>query len=456
MTSQSLNLSVGLSEVFILNQDMKYDPSSVATAKKWIDTNNIVSTRKNKTIYVIKATNDWQANVNSKDVKFFGADNLDQWGTFVPPASASDPLNATLNTTIEIYGNFTGNFVGTSGSLISNLIYGNAGLNTVHANLKGNINVSSSLKFFTANVIEGIAPGLPTSINGVNVDPRTANITLLQANVSASTYNWNRLINANVNTNVVVNASTDPCDITGNAVGNVTAVGDAMNNELYRHQFSLKTNPDAVNLKSYNPIYMVRLERFGRNSTVSDASLSGSLFATKFTSAFYANVANIAPDNIVYSNSLTNLSNISITGNINGNRLTVMNGNYNGNVHLLTPDANVQNISSSFNDRYSLETNVILPEDTISGNLQATSGTTTLFKDEKASFVQANIVNASFGVFLQGNVNLNSDKILLNGTDYTVVSSNTVFVNDTSNSAMTEKNPKIVTVFGSSLSDIIG
>ena len=57
MTITSLQSSVllmGSSSNYVLNANMQYDSGSVSTLKKWLDTDNIFSTRKNKTIYVRK------------------------------------------------------------------------------------------------------------------------------------------------------------------------------------------------------------------------------------------------------------------------------------------------------------------------------------------------------------------------------------------------------------------
>jgi hypothetical protein len=42
---------MGSSSNYVLNANMQYDSGSVSTLKKWLDTDNIFSTRKNKTIY---------------------------------------------------------------------------------------------------------------------------------------------------------------------------------------------------------------------------------------------------------------------------------------------------------------------------------------------------------------------------------------------------------------------
>lgn len=441
MPSTSLDLEVGSSQIFILNESMQYDPSSVASLKKWIDTDYIVSTRKNKTIYVVKALNNWQANVNTKNAVFFGSTGLDQWAGFATDDTRPDPLNGTFEST-PIYGDINSNVLGVAGSLNNGMSYNS----NVQVALSGSINVSSNLTYFSGNATLALAPGLPTQLNGANVDARTANITLLQANVAGSTYNWNRLVNANINGNVVVNASCDPCDTTGVAIAlpNTFLSGNATTNELYRHQFSLKTNDDAEKVKSHNPIYLVRLERFGKNRTVTN-SLSGSLFASKFTDAFYSNVANIAADNMIYSNSLTNCSKIEIMGNIQSNKVNVINSQFSSSQVL---GNNTQNVSTNFNTYYSVEINDEKDADMVQGNIQAGE---TFYANEKVFFVQANL-NASVGVFLQGNVNLNANTLILNDEEFTVVNANTVFKSNTSDTSINEQNPKVVTIFGSSLS----
>ena len=434
--STSLNLNMGTSTNFILNSDMQYVPSSVATLKKWVDLDNIVSVRKNKTIYVIKALNAWDAAVNTKNAVFFGANDLEQWAGFASADARATAINVQ-NTSTKIYGNIATNTVGISGSLANGFSYVNA--------LTGNINVNANLNNYSGG---NLTSGFPVSLNGITVDVRTANVNLLQANVTSESYQWNRLINANIASDVLVNASCDPCDTNGNPNRLPNQIGaNALTNELYRHQFSVKTNLNATGINSENPVYMVRLERFGRNTSVSSNSLAGNLYCGQFTTDFYANVANIANDNIVYANSLTNLKNIEITGNLIGNFLTTINGNFAISSNI---SSNVALVPSAFTSEYGLALSTVNSNiDSIQANLRAGAN---LLANDRLTFLQANIAESATGVFLQGNVTLNASKYTLNNNAYVYKNPNDHFVANTDNTTMSERNPKIVSIFGSSIS----
>lgn len=435
MSSTTLELDMGNSQSYILNKDMTYDSSSVSQNKKWVDTDYIISTRKNKTIYVVKAKNDWSGNLNNS--VFFGSSGLSQWAGFATDDNRPDPLNGSVDEPAPIYGNINANLLGISGSLNDGMYY-NTNPNTA---LSGSINVSPNLTYFTGNVTTAIAPGLPSVLYGANVDARTGSTLFNFA--TSSNYNWNRLVNANINGTVVVNASTDPCDTTGAPISlpNTFLSGNAYTNELYRHQFSVKRAVNNNEVKSRNPIYVVRVERFGRNTTVSN-SLNESLFATQFTEAFYSNVANIAADNIIYSNSITNCSKIEISGNIIGSGINIINGNYFANL-----SSNTDLVVSGFTTDYTVSVNQLKAEDMIVGNLRTSLS---LFRNEKVFFVQANL-NANSGVFLQGNVSLDTTSYSILGKNYTVINPNTVFIANTADSTQTEKNPKVISIFGSTL-----
>jgi hypothetical protein len=430
---------MGTSTTVILNSDMQYVQSSVATLKKWVDTDNVISVRKNKTIYVLKALNNWEANESVKKAVFYGVNGVEQWAGFATADDRPTAINVQ-NVNNNIYGNINSNISGISGSLTNDFAYVSTG------RLTGNVNVSSEISFYNG---ADLSTGLPVSLNGVNVDVRTANVNLLMANVAAQSYQWNRLINANIAGNVLVNASTDPCDITGNATGLPGAlVGNAYTNELYRHQFSVKSNLNATGINSENPTYLVRLERFGRNASVNSSVLTGNLFVGQFTHAFYANIANIASDNIVYANSLTNLKNIEITGNLVGNSITTINANFVANTIL---HSNTGLVPSEFNSQYGVSLSTVNNNvDSIQGNLQ-NSGT--LLANERLTFLQANIANSTVGLFLQGNVQLTNDNVVsVNNTQYTYKNPNSHFSANTDNTSMTELNPKVVSIFGSAIS----
>jgi hypothetical protein len=440
----SLNLNMGTSTTVILNSDMQYVQSSVATLKKWVDTDSVISVRKNKTIYVLKAVNDWEAAASVRKAVFYGTDGLEQWAGFATADNRPTALNVQ-NVNNNIYGNINANLSGISGSLTNDFAYVSTG------RLTGNVNVSANLSNYNG---ANLSTGLPISLNGIRVDTRTANVNLLMANVASQSYEWNRLINANIASSVLVNASTDPCDITGTAISLPMQIGaNASTNELYRHQFSVKSNLNATGINSENPTYMVRLERFGRNTTVNSNVLLGNFFIGQFTDAFYTNIANIACDNIVYANSLTNLKNIEITGNLAGNSVTTINGNFVANP--LLSDSNTNLVPSQFDSQYGVSLSTVNSNiDSIQANLRAGQ---TLLQNERITFLQANITNASNGLFLQGNVKLNNgNSVLLNNTLYTYKNPNDHFVANTDSTQMTEFNPKVVSIFGSSLSTSAG
>ena len=126
--------------------------------------------------------------------------------------------------------------------------------------------------------------------------------------------------------------------------------------------------------------------------------------------------------------------------------MNVVNANYSSG----TLSANLEDVSNSFNNQYSVEvTEIVDEEDMIQANLRSGE---TLYADEQVFFIQANLT-ASVGVFLEGNVSLSSNIISLSGTNYTAVNSGNVFIANTDNTAMTEKNPKVVTIFGTLLNE---
>jgi hypothetical protein len=453
----AVSLAMGESKNYVLNANMQYDSGSVPTLKKWLDINNIFSCRKNKTIYVIKAVGSWQANVSYYNAQFYGntgADNngvtnTEQWRGFATNDLRSSALNLIPRT--NIYGNISSNLLsdaGISGSLINGFHYLDNGANS--------INVSANLHNFHGNGNLSTNGGFPSQLNGINVDTRTAQVSLLYSNAQNQTYQWNRLINANIAGNLLVNASCDPCDISGHGVHlpNGSSPGNAYSNELYRHQFAERGNINASGIDLNNPIYMVRLERFGRNISANVSSLAGNVFLSQFTSDFFAHVANHANDNRVYANSNDILKNIEITGSVLQPVPTVINGAFSDNNNGTSGhiSANTHVVPSSFNLEYnvSLNTSVTNP-DSVSELINPSYEY--LNKGDSMNFIQGNIIDAPSGVFLVRNVNVGSNIILKNNASFNHSDAINHFEEDlVNNTNITLSDPKVITIFGSNIS----
>jgi len=433
---------------------MQYDSASVPSLKKWLDIDNVFSCRKNKTIYVLKAVGSWQANVSYYNAQFYGntgADNggftnTEQWRGFATGDVRSSALNLVPRT--NIYGNINSNVlndVGISGSLLNGFNYLDQGANS--------INVSSYLNNFNGNGNLATSGGFPSTINNVNVDTRTAQVSLLYSNSLSNSYQWNRLINANIAGNVLVNASCDPCDINGQA-SNIpqTEYSGAVSNELYRHQFAERGNINASGIDLNNPIYMVRLERFGRNISSSSPGMSGNVFLTQFTKEFFSSVSESACCNRVYANENNILKEIQISGNVQQPTATIINNNFATNNNI---DDNVEPVSSAFDSEYSvtLNSNVLNP-DSVSEIIN--SDYKLLNKGDSMNFVQANIIDADYGVFLMGNVNVGQNEqptILKGSLSYTYINPQSQFLEDLETDSMVSiSTPKVITMFGSNIS----
>ena len=244
------------------------------------------------------------------------------------------PANMYGNLSDSVSANLTQ--LGIGGSLLeTNFEYG------MNGSINNSINVQSNVRIFGNLLDANQSLGLPSSFN-ILITGNTGSMTTQQAsgnlysNVDGNTcyqkifYNtdspnqWNRLINANINSNVCVNASTDPCDQVGNP--NPIVVGgptNAQTNEAYRHQFQLKKNSNS--LAYQDPIYIARVSRFGKNlSDLSGGIIASNVSLHSFTGSF---AASIPTDNSLYANGNT-ISSINITGNINSLGVTVFNSNF--------------------------------------------------------------------------------------------------------------------------------
>lgn len=363
------NTNVGTQNIFVLNDNYQYvaDNAAQETSSLWLDTKNVMSVKRDKTIYAIRAKHNYSF-VNDKDnSQWFAAVQGDAnmgngndaafrsniyrgFGT-VLDGSAENILGTGkdgefVNRGCNVYGNLSVNGnasqLGVAGSLNeTNFAY--------VSELDGNINVSSNVNVWgNASTLKDIGTGLSgkgflwnewtgtgTGRRIVTAAAGTANI---DANIGSLALNyidnagskWNRVINANLNGNVFVTGSTDPCDLVGAAIPlNPSATaGDAVSNEAYRHQFTLQKN-GSTNRASLNPAYMVRVSRFGKSLSNASGTVADSLRIHSFTGNFFAA---LPFDNTVYGNGNV-LTSVAITGNVKATQLNVFNSNvFDGNL----------------------------------------------------------------------------------------------------------------------------
>jgi hypothetical protein len=438
---------------------MQYDSSQVSTLKKWVDTDNILSTRKNKTIYIISADNSWVANTAQSNAQFLGNTGAGdrgsaQWSGFSSDVSQGQSMfinnpSSNGNQVCLVYGNLnaaSASKVGIAGTLTNGMYY--------TAGVDGSINVSANLVNLDSSKISNgnlVAAGiLPSSINTINVNGLTANLDLsnFYANTVSQTPVWNRLINSNIGANVLVNASTDPCDINGEAITTQAGLaGNARNNEEYRHQFAIRSNPSAQNVDVTNPAYVIRLERFGKNIT-STGSLNGNVVMQGFTKQFFSNVRGW--DNSIYANGNI-LSSITITGNVANPDVQLLNGNfYTKSTIDVSPNAiPASYLGQSFSNQYQVVRNLdSTTTDYVVGN---TEDNGVLSQNDSLIFVQANLAATTVGTFLPGNVRITSGNVTIGSTVYSNIN-NVNVLGDSITSTTFSPNPKVITVFGTSVS----
>jgi len=234
--------------------------------------------------------------------------------------------------------------LGWAGSLNKNFVYVNA--------LTGNINVDNSVSVFSnleqsdvtnvsdlkgnlylnGNIKTTGATGNPDG-NIVISNAYSTNKLFLS---NASTTKWNRLINANVNGNIIVTASTDPCDISGKAINlNGDAVlGNAQSNEAYRYQFAVKRNAETIS--NENPVYIGRISRFGTSLKDISGTMANVITIDGFTGNFFANLPS---DNLIYYNKDKALTEMSISGTYKSTDVVAFSSNY--------TDSNIGNMSGN-------------------------------------------------------------------------------------------------------------
>ena len=388
--------------IVVLNDNFQYEPNKQVDNAKWVDLENVMSVKRDKTIYAVRARNNfdfsqgrnnssWFANVNgSFELATVGGDfargnvftsNIFRgFGTQIK----GDVENIFMTRPACVYGNLSNKItanltqLGIGGSLAeTDFIYKNISGTAVapyainvqsNVNIMGNIvdaNMSASLpKAFHVNAVGNVMNEQTTQIIGItvgaaNVDGNTAYQKLFYNNDPRT--QWNRLVNANLNGNIMVTASCDPCDelgvanplvISSKADSNV--VRNAQTNEAYRHQFQLRKNDNV--LAKQNPIYIARVSRFGQNLTDNqNGNIVSKLSMHSFTGNF---AASIPSDNSIYAGANV-LTALSVTGNIKMPDVTVFNSNFttgilfqNGVVGNLNGNATNKLASLSNNSRY--------------------------------------------------------------------------------------------------------
>ena len=449
--------------IVVLNESYQYDSSNQALSATWIDLSNVLSVKRDKTIYAIRARNNYNFSGNN-NTQFFAntvtAYQLPQVnGDYFPGTIFTSSIyrgfgtvsNGTVNILDAIvYGNINAGLgnLGISGSLNKNFTY-QAGTINVQSNvtIRGNLTDTLSLG--------GLPAAFAGTIDGNILATSVANGTTANVNGNATCYQnvqysdssvnpWNRLINATLGSAAFVNASTDPCDLNGSAVNNArsTSVGTASTNEAYRHQFQLRKNNKAAS--SQNPIYIARISRFGqRLSDNKSNAIASNLTLNSFTSNLFASIPS---DNSLYAGANV-ITGLNITGNINATSLVVFNsnfasgqlypaggvsGNFNGT---RTDNLDVSNNNSVFMtitervgsiDNDYIQGGAALVD--LSGNINTTG---TFVSGDRFGLVQANVA------LTQGYMLL--DRIAFKTTDPLFIKSSTVFSqrNDLSNTPLT-------------------
>ena len=463
--------SVSNENIVVLNSDYQYDSSKQTENAKWVDLNNVMSVKRDKTIYAVRARNTFDFSKGSNNTVFFANTSTAYqlplttdgdygrgqtfnsniyrgFGTVLD----GDVENIFMTAPANMYGNLSDSVsanltqLGIGGSLLeTNFEYG------MNGSINNSINVQSNVRIFGNLLDANQSLGLPSSFN-ILITGNTGSMTTQQAsgnlysNVDGNTcyqkifYNtdspnqWNRLINANINSNVCVNASTDPCDQVGNP--NPIVVGgptNAQTNEAYRHQFQLKKNSNS--LAYQDPIYIARVSRFGKNlSDLSGGIIASNVSLHSFTGSF---AASIPTDNSLYANGNT-ISSINITGNINSLGVTVFNSNFlTGNLYSssglgdFNGNRTDNNVSDLLNNKRYLN---IQPWAGASVADYVTGGST--FSDSNGDILpSATFKEGDRPGFVQANIGLDQGYILLDrisfqNNDPTFIKSSQVFSAD--------------------------
>jgi hypothetical protein len=437
----------GDENIVVLNDNYLYEASTVAQVAnaRWVDLTNVMSVKRDKTIYAIRARNTYSFTPNVNQTVYFANDTqaytllqsnvtleynpssllnnsifrsniYRNFNTTAVDGSVTQGQNILMTGNSAVYGNVaagaTMNQLGICGSLKNTNFAYSDGANLI--NVSSNVLIYGNSQQARAPLIPWTASAFSSNLSTVNGNLLTlvpaTSTELLKANINAngtcfqqvSYTNWNRLINANINANVFVNASTDPCDFNGAPV-NVAlgASGNVLTNEAYRHQFRLRANTQQT-ASANNPIYIARVSRFG--TSLSDNN--NNVYASKLSLHSFSNnfFASVPSDNQIYAG--TNLiTGISLSGNVKTPGQVVFNSNFtsgnlfngerpfNGNRTDNLPAASNNDIYMKITQNPGQNSDFISGSGTIlSANNDINMGGTDYFsKGDKFSFVQANV-----------------------------------------------------------------
>lgn len=467
MSGSFVQTKAGDENIVVLNDNYLYEASTSAQTSnaKWLDLSNVMSVKRDKTIYAIRARNTYSFTPNVNQTVYFSNDtqayalvqsnvNMEyiiqnptpifrsniyrNFNTSDVDNASTQGLNILMTGNSAVYGNVAAgasmNQLGICGSLKNR----NFAYNDTVASGSNAINVSSNVLIY-GNSELARAPLLPwtasafssnLSVNGnllTLVD--ATSVETLKANISAngtcfqqvSYTNWNRLINANINANLFVNASTDPCDLNGAPVNiALNAAGNVLTNEAYRHQFRLRANTQQT-ASSNNPIYIARVSRFGTSLSDNQNNVYASKISLhSFSSNFFASLPS---DNQIYAG--TNLiTGINLNGNVKTPGLVVFNSNFtsgnlfgsgitnkfNGNRTDNLPAASNNDLYMKITQNPGQNPDYIAGSGTIlSTNNDVNMGPTDYFSQgDKISFVQANVYLTQ-GYLLMDRISFNTN-----------------------------------------------
>jgi hypothetical protein len=323
MSNQNINSS---ETIYVLNEKYQYEVDKVSTNAKWLDTTNVLSVNRDKTIYAVRAKNsfDFTSNVNQE---FFASAGATGTSDLYQNFGSTTQQSILMTNPAPVYGSVNAGDVGLAGSLLN-------GFGDYTPGADGAINVSSEV---SVDSVPSTPSQLPTNIVMNTDGSKTINVAgsgnvigstcgrVLQLTSNSNTPVWNRLINGQLNGRSFVNCSTDPCDLNGAAIPYTTSsnAGNAVSNEAYREQVAVKSNPTATNLSINNPVYIASVSPFGTNLS-GTAGVAENMSLHSFTGNFFAN---LPADNVIYANGGSVLTNVSITGTINNPTLSLFNSN---------------------------------------------------------------------------------------------------------------------------------
>lgn len=271
---------IGNEAIHVLNDKYQFVSAQQVQNAKWLDLDNVVSVKRDKTIYAIRSRTNFDFNNQDDNVEFFSNLNGDSLlGTQTTPALPYGNLlssqvfknfNQNINNIFEgssdlpVYGNgHIDRLYGNSGwagtldngfnlKVINQIVAGQPGAaaDDEGKDLNNRINITSNVSVYANSTIENKLTFNPHSGGGwlyidgnvktiklasdginTNVSNILSSRTLFMSNMTTNHTRWNRLINANVGHmteagaivagtgNVIATASTDPCDYRGNAIG---------------------------------------------------------------------------------------------------------------------------------------------------------------------------------------------------------------------------------------------